>query len=135
MLKNKEIEHNASTEGHKNIKASVDAYLEQGLWQDAFVQAKNDVVKSLQLLYSFLIKDYSIYEKHKNDDPEEDDTAGVWFDAFVNASTVSFLPSINNLMKVFGKAINEIDSVDAVVNYDVELEEIRNTIDAILQEE
>lgn len=116
-------------------KQDIETLIEQGLWQDAFVQAKNDVEKSLQMLHSFLIDDYSIYEKHKNDDPEEDDTAGVWFDAFVNASTVNFLPSINNLIKVFGKAINEIDSVDAVVNYDVELEEIRNTIDAILQEE
>lgn len=116
-------------------KQDIETLIEQGLWQDAFVQAKNDVEKSLQLLYSFLIDDYSIYEKHKNDDPEEDDTADVWFDAFVNASTVNFLPSINNLIKVFGEAINEIDSVDAVVNYDVELEEIRNTIDAILQEE
>ena len=118
-----------------NTKFDVETLIEQGLWQDAFVQAKNDVEKSLQLLHSFLIDDYSIYEKHKNDDPEEDDTADVWFDAFVNASTVNFLPSINNLIIVFGKAINEIDSVDAVVNYDVELEEIRNTIDAILQEE
>lgn len=116
-------------------KQDIETLIEQGLWQDAFVQAKNDVEKSLQLLHSFLIDDYSIYEKHKNDDPEEDDTADVWFDAFVNASTVNFLPSINNLIIVFGKAINEIDSVDAVVNYDVELEEIRNTIDAILQEE
>ena len=114
---------------------TIDNLLERGLWQRAFLQASKNLDDSLKEMHSFLIKHYDIYENYRDEDPDVDDTAGLWYDAFVNSSTGKFLPSINNLLKVFGKAINEIDSMNAVVNYDVELEEIRDTIDDILQEE
>ena len=114
---------------------TIEGLLERGLWQRAFLLASKNLDNSLKEMHSFLIKHYDIYENYRDEDPNIDDTAGLWYDAFVNSSTGKFLPSINNLLKVFGKAINEIDSVNAVVNYDVELEEIRDTIDVILQEE
>lgn len=114
---------------------TIDGLLERGLWQRAFLQASKNLDDSLKEMHGFLIKHYDIYENYRDEDPNIDDTAGLWYDAFVNSSTEKFLPSINNLLKVFGKAINEIDSVNAVVNYDVELEEIRDTIDSILQQE
>lgn len=114
---------------------TIDGLLERGLWQRAFLLASKNLDNSLKEMHSFLIKHYDIYENYRDEDPNIDDTAGLWYDAFVNSSTGKFLPSINNLLKVFAKAINEIDSVNAVVNYDVEFEEIRDTIDAILQEE
>lgn len=114
---------------------TIEGLLERGLWQRAFLLASKNLDNSLKEMHSFLIKHYDIYENYRDEDPNIDDTAGLWYDAFVNSSTGKFLPSINNLLKVFAKAINEIDSVNAVVNYDVEFEEIRDTIDAILQEE
>jgi len=119
----------------ENKEAIIDNLLERGLWQEAFVRAKSDTENSLKEIHTFLIDNYKIFEQHKDDDPEEDDTAGGWYDAFINASTVNFLPSIKNLMKVFGNVINELDAVDAVINYDTELEAIRDTINTILQEE
>lgn len=123
------------TPGDLQLTQTVEDLLERGLWQRAFLQASKDLDDSLMEMHSFLIKHYDIYENYRDEDPNIDDTAGLWYDAFVNSSTGKLLPSINNLLKVFGKAINEIDSVNAVVNYDAELEEIRDTIDAILQEE
>ncbi|MBQ6772329.1 MAG: hypothetical protein IJP44_15295 [Bacteroidales bacterium] len=114
---------------------TIDVLLERGLWQRAFLLASKNLDDSLKEMHGFLIKHYDIYEYYRDEDPNIDDTAGLWYDAFVNSSTGKFLPSINNLLKVFGKAINEIDSVNPVVNYDVELEELRDTIDTILQEE
>lgn len=114
---------------------TVDNLLERGLWQRAFLQASKNIEDGLKEMHSFLIKHYDVYENYRDEDPNSDDTAGLWYDAFVNSSTGKLLPSINNLLKVFGKAINEIDSVNAVVNFDVELEKIRDTIDDILQEE
>lgn len=123
------------TPGDLQMTQTIDNLLERGLWQRAFLQASKNIEDSLKEMHSFLIKHYDIYENYRDEDPGVDDTAGLWYDAFVNSSTGKLLPSINNLLKVFGKAINEIDSVNAVVNYDVELEEIRDTIDDILQEE
>lgn len=114
---------------------TIDNLLERGLWQRAFLQASKNLVDSLKDMHSFLIKHYDIYENYRDEDPDVDDTAGLWYDAFVNSSTGKLLPSINNLLKVFGKAINEIDSVNAVENYDVELESIKDTIEDILEEE
>lgn len=114
---------------------TIDGLLERGLWQNAFLQVTKNLDDSLMDMHSFLIKHYDIYENYRDEDPDVDDTAGLWYDAFVNSSTGKLLPSINNLLKVFGKAINEIDSVNAVENFDIELEEIRDTIDALLQEE
>jgi len=123
------------TPGDLQMSQTIDNLLERGLWQKAFLMISKNLDDSLKEMYSFLIKHYEIYENHRDEDPEIDDTAGLWYDAFVNSSTGKFLPSINNLLKVFGKAINEIDSVNAVVNYDVELEEICDTIDSMLQQE
>lgn len=114
---------------------TIDSLLERGLWQRAFLQVSKNLDDSLKEMHSFLIKHYDIYEDHRDEDPDIDDTAGFWYDAFVNSSTGKLLPSINNLLKVFGKAINEIDSVNAVENYDVELESIKDTIEDILEEE
>lgn len=114
---------------------TIDSLLERGLWQRAFLQVSKNLDDSLKEMHSFLIKHYDIYEDHRDEDPDVDDTAGLWYDAFVNSSTGKLLPSINNLLKVFGKAINEIDRVNAVENFDDELEEIRETIDVILHEE
>ena len=123
------------TPGDLQMTQRIDNLLERGLWQRAFLQAGKNLDDSLKEMHSFLIKHYDVYENYRDEDPNSDDTAGLWYDAFVNSSTGKLLPSINNLLKVFGKAINEIDSVNAVVNFDVELEKIRDTIDDILQEE
>lgn len=123
------------TPGDLQMTQTIDNLLERGLWQRAFLQASKNIEDSLKEMHSFLIKHYDVYENYRDEDPNSDDTAGLWYDAFVNSSTGKLLPSINNLLKVFGKAINEIDSVNAVVNFDVELEKIRDTIDDILQEE
>ena len=123
------------TPGDLQTTQTIEDLLERGLWQRAFLQASKNLDDSLKEMHSFQIKHYDVYENHRDEDPEINDTAGLWYDAFVNSSTGKFLPSINNLLKVFGKAINEIDSVNAVVNYDVELGEIRDTIDSILQQE
>lgn len=123
------------TPGDLQMTQTIDNLLERGLWQRAFLQASKNIEVGLKEMHSFLIKHYDIYENYRDEDPNIDDTAGLWYDAFVNSSTGKLLPSINNLLKVFGMAINEIDSVNAVVNYDVELEKIRDTIDDILQEE
>lgn len=109
--------------------------LDQGLFQEAFRQAKKDMENSLGFLHYWLIENYDMYEKHKDDDPEVDDTAGVWFDGFVNSSTANLFPSMNNLIKVITGIIKKMDSVAPSDYYDTELEEIRDTINELLMDE
>ena len=80
---------------------TIDVLLERGLWQRAFLLASKNLDDSLKEMHGFLIKHYDIYEYYRDEDPNIDDTAGLWYDAFVNSSTGKFLPSINNLLKVF----------------------------------
>lgn len=113
----------------------INTLLNQGLFQDAFLQAKKEMEKSLDFLHYWLIENYDMYEKHKDDDPEVDDSAGIWFDGFVNSSTANLFPSMNNLIKVIAGIIKNMDSVAPSDYYDTELEEIRDTINELLQDE
>lgn len=113
----------------------INTLLNQGQFQEAFLQAKKEMEKSLDFLQYWLIENYDMYDKHKDNDPEVDDTAGVWFDGFVNSSTASLFPSMNNLIKVITGIIKNMDSVDPSCYYDAELEEIRDTINELLQDE
>lgn len=116
-------------------RPDINTLINQGLFQDAFLQAKKEMEKSLDFLQYWLIENYDMYEKHKDDDPEVDDSAGVWFDGFVNSSTASLFPSMHNLIKVITGIIKNMDSVDPSCYYDAELEEIRDTIDELLPDE
>ncbi len=113
----------------------INTLLNQGQFQEAFLQAKKEMEKSLDFLHYWLIENYDMYDKHKDDDPEVDDTAGVWFDGFVNSSTANLFPSMNNLIKVITGIIKNMDSVDPSCYYDAELEEIRDTIDELSPDE
>lgn len=117
----------------KPFRAELDAdmLLRRGLWRKAFLQVERDMRENLDTMHHFFIDTYKLYDKHRHDDPEVDFTASNWYDAFINCCSIDSLRTINSLMKVFGKAINDIDSVD---EYEDELCDIRNTIDAILQE-
>ena len=111
----------------------VDMLLRRGLWRKAFLQTERDMRENLDAMHHFFVDTYNMYDEHRNDDPEEDMTAVNWYDAFQNCCSIDFLRILNNLLKVFGKAINGIDSVNAVDEYEDELCDIRNTIDAMLQ--
>lgn len=114
---------------------NIESLIEQGQFQEAFLQAKKEMEKSLDLLHYWLIEKYDMYEKHKDDDPEVDDTAGAWLDGFTNSITANLFPSMNSLIKITTGMIRNIDSVDPSCYYDTELEEIRDTINDLLPEE
>jgi hypothetical protein len=113
---------------------NIESLIEQGQFQEAFLQAKKEMEKSLDSLHYWLIENYDMYEKHKDDDPEVDDSAGCWFDGFSNSVEANLL-SMNNLIKITTGMIKNMDSVDPSCYYDTELEEIRNTINDLLPEE
>ena len=113
---------------------NIESLIEQGQFQEAFLQAKKEMEKSLDLLHYWLIEKYDMYEKHKDDDPEVDDTAGAWFDGFTNSCELNLL-SMNSLIKITTGMIRNIDSVDPSCYYDTELEEIRDTINDLLPED
>lgn len=131
----KSIENVTNNEGETRSTHEINTLLNQGLFQEAFLQAKKEMEKSLGFLHYWLIENYDMYDKHKDNDPEVDDTAGVWFDGFVNSSTANLFPSMNNLIKVITGIIKNMDSVDPSCYYDAELEEIRDTIDELLPDE
>ena len=119
-------------------RQDINILLEQGLFQEAFLQAKKEMEKSLDFLHYWLIENYDMYDKHKDDDPEVDDTAGVWFDGFTNSITANLFPTMNNLVKITTGMIRSINSEDAsqcYLYYDKELEEIRDTINELLPDE
>lgn len=113
---------------------NIEFLIEQGQFQEAFLQAKKEMEKSLDSLHYWLIENYDMYEKHREDDPEVDDSSGCWFDGFTNSVTANLL-SMNNLIKITTGMIKKLDSVDPSCYYDTELEEIRNTINDLLPEE
>lgn len=113
----------------------VDCLLEKGQWREAFLLAKKNMIEGLDKMHHHIIDDYEIMEEHKDDDPEINDISSALFQDFINSSTISFLPSINSLLKVFNVAIHEMDDENAVENFDVELESIRDTVCEMLEEE
>lgn len=112
----------------------VDCLLEKGQWREAFLLAKKNMIEGLDKMYHHIMDDYDIMEEHKDDDPEINDISSALYQDFINSSTVSFLPAINSLLKVFNAAIHEMDDENAVENFDVELESIRNTVCEMLDE-
>lgn len=131
MSNSRIIDDGSETKQQPNIEFLI----EQGQSQKAFLQAKKEMEKSLDLLHYWLIEKYDMYEKHKDDDPEVDDTAGAWFDGFTNSVTANLFPSMKSLIKIMTEIINNMDSVDPSCYYDTELEEIRDTINDLLPEE
>lgn len=113
----------------------VDGLLEQGQWREAFLLAKKNMIEGLDKMHHHIIDDYEIMEEHEDDDPEINDISSALFQDFINSSTISFLPSINSLLKVFNVAIHKMDDENAVENFDVELECIRDTVCEMLEEE
>ena len=113
----------------------IDTLLEQEQWRDAFLIAKKNMSDGLEKIERFIRKDYEVMKAHKDDDPEENDISSALYQDFINISTMSFLPSINNLLKVFNAATYEMDGEDAVLNYDDELENIQDTLNELLEEE
>ena len=113
----------------------VDGLLEQGQWREAFLLAKKNMIEGLDKMHHHIIDDYEIMEEHEDDDPEINDISSALFQDFINSSTISFLPSINSLLKVFNVAIHKMDDENAVENFDVELESIRDTVCEMLEEE
>lgn len=113
----------------------VDGLLEQGQWREAFLLAKKNMIEGLDKMHHHIIDDYEIMEEHEDDDPEINDISSALFQDFINSSTISFLPSINSLLKVFNVAIHKMDDENAVENFDVELESIRDTICKMLEME
>lgn len=115
----------------------INTLLNQGQFKEAFLQAKKEMEKSLDFLHYWLIENYDMYDKHKDDDPEVDDTAGVWFDGFTNSITANLFPTMNNLIKITTGMIRSINSAypsECYLYYDTELEEIRDTINDLLPE-
>lgn len=113
----------------------VDYLLEQGQWREAFLLAKKNMIEGLDKMHHHIMDDYEIMEEHKDDDPEINDMSSALYQDFINSSTVSFLPAINSLLKVFNAVIHEMDDENAVENFDVELESIRDTVCEMLEEE
>lgn len=113
----------------------IDILLGQEQWRDAFLIAKRNMIDGLEKMEHFFKKDYEVMKAHKDDDPEENDISSALYQDFINICTVSFLPSINNLLKVFNAATYEMDGEDAVLNYDDELENIQDTLNELLEEE
>ena len=113
----------------------VDGLLEQGQWREAFLLAKKNMIEGLDKMHHHIIDDYEIMEEHEDDDPKINDISSALFQDFINSSTISFLPSINSLLKVFNVAIHKMDDENAVENFDVELESIRDTICKMLEME
>lgn len=113
----------------------VDYLLEQGQWHEAFLLAKKNMIEGLDKMHHHIMDDYEIMEEHKDDDPEINDISSALFQNFINSSTILFLPAINSLLKVFNAVIHEMDDENAVENFDVELESIRDTVCEMLEEE
>ena len=85
--------------------------------------------KGLTVMEKYLVEDYDIYEKHRNNDPEKDPIAGAWHDSFVDANAEFFLPSLINLIRLFDMAINDIDTCNAAINYESEIIELKQIVD------
>lgn len=111
----------------------VDMLLRRGLWRKAFLQAERDMRGLLNTMHYFFVDNYDLYDKHRNNDPEEDLTAADWYDAFNNCCSIDFLNTTNELLKVFGKAISDIGGKDEVDEFEDELGNIMHTVGTILQ--
>ena len=72
---------------------------------------------------------YDIYEAHKDDDVEVNDICSGWAQRFSDESLLYLLPSINVMLKFFGKAIVSFYSCNAALEYEEELNEIKSTIE------
>ena len=106
-----------------------DNLLEIGQWRQAFPWARKAMERGLEKMQKYYIDTYDIYEKHRDDDPEIDPTAGGWFDSYTDANCGYFLPAIKNLLRLFDMAINDIDTHNAAYNYEEEIEEIKKIAD------
>ena len=105
-----------------------DMLLRRGLWRKAFLQNRNHLEKCLDKMNDYLIKDYDGYAK-----PFDMDADNCLYERFV-CDSAEYLSSINDILKTFGKAIfSEIDGCAA--NYSIYLEQIRDTVNTILEEE
>lgn len=109
---------------------SADTLLRIGEWRQAFPLAKRAMEKSMEEMGKTFKYDYNILKK----DPEENPETGICFDRFVESNVQHFLPAIRNMLRVFDMAINDIDRCNAAVNYEDELEEIKQTVDKMVHD-
>ena len=119
---------------NNSMQESADTLLKNGEWRQAFPWAKKAMEQSLAKMQEYYIDTYDIYEKHRDNDPEIDPTAGGWFDSYTDANVEFFLPALKNLLRLFDMAINEIDRCNAAVNYEDELEEIKQIVDKMVND-
>ena len=103
-------------------------------WRQAFPYVKQAMEKGLTVMEKYLVEDYDIYEKHRNNDPEKDPIAGAWHDSFVDANAEYFLPPLINLIRLFDVAINDIDTCKAAINYESEIIELKRVVDKMYNE-
>lgn len=111
-----------------------DNLLEIGQWRQAFPWVTKMMEQSLAKMHEHIIGTYDMYEKHKDDDPNVNDMAGIWSDSFLNANCVYFLPAIKNMLRLFDMAINDIDTWHAAMNYEDELNDIKQIIDKMVSD-
>lgn len=96
-------------------KLSTGMLLHRNLWQQAFTRTKKEIEDGLD----WVENEFSNY-------------GGTFdYDSFINGS-INLLDALNVMMKVLGKACNEIDKVSAMDNLEDYLKDIRNTIDEIV---
>ncbi len=113
---------------------TADRLLEIGQWRQALPWTTKMMEQCLAKMHEHLIDTYDMYDKHKDDDPEVDDTAGIWYNNFLNANCGYYLPAIKNLLRLFDMAINDIDTCNAALNYENELMEIKQIVDKMVSD-
>lgn len=116
------------------IDQSIDRSLERGHWRDAVPLIRKNMEECLKDMQWFSEEKYDIFQKHKADDPNVNDTSAILYNAFSNNCVSYLLPTINDLLKLFWEAISDMDGVYPAMNYENQLEDIRNTVNLILEE-
>lgn len=105
-----------------------DKLIEEDLWVKAFPFVRMSMEEAMKVIGNRM-DTYVIYEKHKDDDVEVNDICSGWAERFGDECLLYLLPSINIMLKFFGKAIISLDSCDAALEYEEELNEIKCTIE------
>ena len=105
-----------------------DKLTENDLWVKAFPFVRMSMEKAMEVMGDRM-DTYDIYETHKDDDVEVNDICSGWAQRFSDESLLYLLPSINVMLKFFGKAIVSLYSCNAALEYEEELNEIKSTIE------
>ena len=105
-----------------------DKLTENDLWVKAFPFVRMSMEKAMEVISSRM-DTYDIYEAHKDDEVEINDICSGWAERFGDECLAYLLPSINVMLKFFGKAIVNLDSCNAALEFEDELNEIKGTIE------